>query len=84
MPKKLDVIEIEYSELSSLKFSNFKFGLRIRTTPQTYDEDFATLVAEVKTRLHMITEQAKPDKKSSPPISSGASIRTAHQNNSKK
>ena len=63
MPKKLNVIEAEYTELSSLKFSNFKFGLRIRTTPETYNEDFAALVAEVKSRLHMITEQAKPDKK---------------------
>jgi len=84
MPKKLDITEIEYSELSSLKFSNFKFGLRIRTTPETYEEDFAAVVAEVKSRLHMITEQAKPDKKSPPLISSGTPIRTAHQNNSKK
>jgi hypothetical protein len=59
--KKLDVMEIEYHELSSIFkiFKNFKFGLRVRTTPETYEEDWKNLVIEVKTRLNDIIGMSK-------------------------
>jgi len=55
MNNKLDVKEIEYVELSTLQpYTNAKFGIRIRTTPETYEQDMQNLVIEVKTRLHKI------------------------------
>lgn len=61
MSHELDVVEIEYAELSSLiPFTNAKFGIRIRTTPATYEQDMQNLVIEVKTRLHqIITDRRK-------------------------
>jgi hypothetical protein len=59
--KELDVLEIEYSELATLQpYSNSKFGIRIKTTPATYEQDMLNLIIEVKTRLNkIITERRK-------------------------
>jgi hypothetical protein len=59
--KNLEITEIEYSELSSIDFKNFRYGIRVKTTPQTYKQDFAQLVAEVKIRLHQLSEQARAE-----------------------
>lgn len=59
MAENLKVTEIEYQELISLGFANYKLGLRIQTTPQTYEEDFAKLVIEVKSRLQQLAERGK-------------------------
>lgn len=63
MEKELDVLEMEYQELASYGFENCKFCLRIKTTPKTYQEDFAALVGEVKTRLNEILSMKKVEKK---------------------
>ena len=52
----LKVTEIEYSELLNYctiyrTFKNYKVTLRIQTTPETYEEDYAELVIEVKKKL---------------------------------
>ncbi len=53
---KLHIIEMEYSELNSIPpYKNIKFGLRIKKTAKTYDEDFAALVIEVKSRLQQLS-----------------------------
>jgi hypothetical protein len=55
----MEPIEIEYTELESLKFKHFRFGLRIKTTAATYEEDFSKLVIEVKTRLNAVVGEAR-------------------------
>ena len=64
MKKKLDVIEIEYHELSSIFkiFKNFKFGLRIKTTAEDYEEDKKNLVIEVRKSLNEIIAFSKKQK----------------------
>lgn len=61
----LKISEIEYQELGSSGFKNYKVGIRCLTTPETYEEDFAALVIEVKSRLHKVIEmnKKKPSKK---------------------
>ena len=68
MPKELDVVEMEYHELISTSqktnsFKNHRFGLRIKTSPLTYEKDFADLVIAVKTKLNTIIISEKGDKK---------------------
>ncbi len=63
MGQKLDIIEMEFQELISLGFSNFRFGLRIKTTPKTWEEDYANLIIEVKTRLQELAMMAKSEHK---------------------
>lgn len=59
--EKLDVMELEYHELVSLGWSNIKFGIRCKTTPKTYEEDFSELVIEVKKKLQEIVNQSKKE-----------------------
>lgn len=44
-------IELEYQELISIAFGHKKLGIRIKTTPETYEQDFTELVIEVKKQL---------------------------------
>ena len=56
----MEVIEMEYIELiSKPAFKNKRFGIRIKTSPKTYEEDFAELVTEVKIRLQQIINMEK-------------------------
>jgi len=52
----LNPIEIEYSELASVPYkqSHYKVTLRVATTLATYEEDFSSLIIEVKTKLNQI------------------------------
>ena len=63
MPKELDVMEMEYHELISSSnknnFKNHRFGIRVKTTPKDYAEDFANLVIAVKTELNKIINMEK-------------------------
>ena len=67
MAKELDIFEMEYHELISTSqktsFKNHRFGLRIKTSPLTYEQDFADLVIAVKTKLNTIIISEKGDKK---------------------
>ncbi|MCK9281505.1 MAG: hypothetical protein M0P71_12845 [Melioribacteraceae bacterium] len=63
MDKELEVLEMEYQELSSHGFDNYKFCLRVKTTPKTYYEDFAKLTIEVKSRLNEILQKKRAEKK---------------------
>ncbi len=59
----LNISEIEYHELISQGYNNQRFGIRIKTTPETYKQDFAELIIEVKKRLQMINQNKKEAKK---------------------
>lgn len=51
----MEITDIEYHELvSNNTFGNQKLGIRIKTTPQTFEEDFKKLVLEVKIKLQEI------------------------------
>jgi hypothetical protein len=53
---KLNVTEIEYSELASAGFKNCRLGLRIKSSPETYETDLQDLVIEVKKRLRKLLQ----------------------------
>lgn len=55
-PTKLDITEIEFHELLSKGYNNIRFGIRIKTTPQNYEKDFADLVIEVKKKLQLFSD----------------------------
>ena len=61
MAKKLDIIEIEYSELASIPkiFKNFKLGMKIRTNPVDMEQDKMLLVATVRSGLQEIIAESK-------------------------
>ncbi len=61
MAKELEIIEMEYQELSSVGWDNVRFNLRIKTTPKTYQEDFQKLVIEVKTQLQQLADMKKKE-----------------------
>jgi hypothetical protein len=50
----LNVIEIEYSELQSTAYRNYRYGMKIKTSPEAYEQDLHDLVIEVKTKLNNI------------------------------
>jgi hypothetical protein len=56
---KMEIKEIEYSELGSTAFRNFKVGIKIATNSQDYQKDLAWLVGEVKQRLNEIISISK-------------------------
>ena len=59
----MEITEIEYQELASIpvknRFKNKRFGIRIKTTPQNYEQDFVDLVIEVKKKLQQIIDEEK-------------------------
>ena len=59
----MKVLEIEYTELSSIQGNrNYKFGMKISTTEENYEKDFMSLVGEVKQKLHLIIQKSNPKK----------------------
>ena len=51
---------MEYIELiSKPAFKNKRFGIRIKTSPKTYEQDFADMVIEVKKKLQQIIDEEK-------------------------
>ena len=61
-------LEIEYSELvSNPDRGNWKFGVKITTTPETYEQDLVELIAEVKIKLNEISDMRKREKRDRAP-----------------
>lgn len=58
----LKVMEVEYSELASTAYKNYKVGIKIQTDPINYQQDFAILVAEVKSKLNTLVDMNKKKK----------------------
>lgn len=61
--KDLEIIEVYLEELSSLGYDNVRLGLRIKTTPKTYEEDFAMLTIEIKSKLQKLILEKKEQNK---------------------
>ena len=58
----MNIIEIEYQELNSTPYKNYRYGIKIKTNDKDYENDFINMIAEVKTKLHNIIELSKPKK----------------------
>lgn len=60
----MKITELEYHELiSNHSFGNQRYGVRVKTTPETYEKDFVELIIEVKKRLQEIQIMNKKNEK---------------------